>query len=85
MPLEIQKMIVGNQKTPSTIFQQGRLGEFCFVFFFRSVEQLMQIIYSPSLYTTSQASRNNIGQYSTAQWATEKISRLQCFTISIHC
>ena len=41
MPLEIQKMIVGNQKTPSTIFQQGRLGEFCFVFFFRSVEQLI--------------------------------------------
>ena len=37
MPLEIQKMIVGNQKPPSTIFQQGRLGEF----FFRSVEQLI--------------------------------------------
>ena len=28
MPLEIQKMIVGNQKPPSTIFQQGRFGEF---------------------------------------------------------
>ena len=31
MPLEIQKMIVGNQKPPSTIFQQGRFGEFFFV------------------------------------------------------
>ena len=37
MPLEIRKMIVGNQKPPSAIFQQGRLGEF----FFRSVEQLI--------------------------------------------
>ena len=43
MPLESQKMIVGNQKPLSTIFQQGRLGEFCFVFFFRSVEQLILV------------------------------------------
>ena len=90
MPLEIQKMIVSNQKPPSTIFQQGRLGEFFFPFRLTAHFCLfgffcMQIIYSPSVFTTSQASRNNIGQYSTAQWATEKISRLQCFTTSIHC
>ena len=29
-----QKMIVGNQKPPSIIFQQRRLGEFCFAFYF---------------------------------------------------
>ena len=52
MTLESQKMIVGDQKPPSIIFLQGRLGEF--FFFFRYVEQLifvclgffsMQIIY----------------------------------------
>ena len=32
MPLESQKMIVGNQKPPSIICQQGRLGGFCVVF-----------------------------------------------------
>ena len=60
MTLGSQKMIVGNQKSPSIIFQQRRLGEFCFAFFFRSVERLnfvclgffgMQIIYSPSVCT----------------------------------
>ena len=77
MTLESQKMIVGDQKPPSIIFQRGRVGEFLFCFgFFVVVSLNSSVLFvwgflACKLFIHRQYALNQPSikkQYHTAQW-----------------
>ena len=71
-------MIVGNQKPPSIIFQQRRLGEVCFAFFFVPLNGSFLFVWgflACKLFIHRQYALNQPSiekHYSRAQWVTEK-------------